>query len=105
MFGYSLTPLIIAMLLVTGLSYVLTLNEIFALELIMLIGWGWWIVQMVVGLKEVHEYTTGSAIMSIIFSLAFMLVLVIVIVIISVMGYQVYQFFIAIGKELLRNVL
>jgi tetratricopeptide (TPR) repeat protein len=104
MFAYSLAPLWIAMALVIGMSYVLTLNEVFALNLIMIIGWSWWAVQLVLGLREVHEYNTRSAIMSIVFSIAFMLVLLIVTVIITVMGQQVYQFFLAIAKELLRNV-
>jgi len=105
MFAYTLAPLAMAMGLVVGLSYILTLNEIFVLQLIMNIGWVWWLLLLVLGLREVHEYSTGAALMSIVFSLVFMLVLLIVIVIISVMAQQVYQFFLAIGKELFRNVL
>lgn len=104
LFAYSLAPLGIAMLLVTGLSYFLTLNELFTLQLIMIVGWTWSIVLLILGLKEFHEYNIRGSILSILFTFFFMLIIVIVLVILSVLAQQVFQFFTAIIKELIRNV-
>jgi tetratricopeptide (TPR) repeat protein len=105
MFSYSLAPLILAMGVSIGASYVLTLNEVFVLELLMMVGWAWWFIQVILGLKEIHEYETRQAIGSIVYSIAFMAIFLILAVIVLVMGQQVLQFFTALIKELTRNVL
>ncbi|GAB6091537.1 hypothetical protein JCM12856_31310 [Spirochaeta dissipatitropha] len=104
MFAYSLAPLGLALLLSTVLTHILTLNEVFAIQLIMIIGWTWSIVLLLVGVKEVHDYGLQGTLFSIAFSLMFMLVLIIVMVILTVMGQQLYQFIMALVKEFLRNV-
>ncbi len=104
MVAYSLAPLWLAMVISVGLSYVLTLNEAFAVELVMGIGWTWWALQMLIGLRETHSYTTRGAITSVLFSFLFMLIIVVVGVILTVMGQQVFQFFEALIKEFIRNV-
>jgi len=105
MLVYCLGPLTAAMLVSTGLSHVLTLNEVFAMDLVMLVGTAWSVILLFIGIQEVHEYGIKETFVSIGFTLMFVLVLLVVMVILTVIGQQVYQFFIAIGKELLRNVL
>ena len=104
MLAYSLTPLWLAMVVSVALSYALTLNEAFAVQIIMTVGWAWWAILLLVGLRETHDYTTRGAVTSVLFSVVFMLVIVVVGVIITVMGQQVWQFFEALVKEFIRNV-
>jgi hypothetical protein len=104
MVAYSLAPLWLAMVISVALSYVLTLNEAFAVRIIMAVGWSWWAIQLLVGLRETHDYSTRGAVASVLFSVVFMLIIVVVGVIITVMGQQVWQFFEALVKELIRNV-
>lgn len=104
MLAYTLTPLWLAMVISVALSYVLTLNEAFAVRIVMTVGWTWWAILLLVGLRETHDYTTRGAVTSVLFSALFMLVIVIVGVIITVMAQQVWQFFEALVKEFIRNV-
>lgn len=102
--AYAVGPMTVGITLVTGLSYIMTFNEIFFAQFVNLAAPVWALVLLIVGLQEVHEYATREAIKSIILSLAFMLVIAIVLLIVIVMGEQVYDFFEVIIREVIRNV-
>src|SRR5690606_24220950 len=103
MFIYALSPLFIALILVTVLSHVLTYNEVFFLDFIMNIGMIWSFVLVFLGISEIHEYTGKETFRSIIMSLLFALIMVVVIIIIITMWQQLYLFIEAILKEAIRN--
>ena len=102
--NYSFLPLIMAMLLTVGLSYVLTYNEVFFLDIIMFVGTVWTLIQLFLGLNVVHEYTIRDNIKSLMITLLFMLIIVVILLIIIIMWEQVYLFLSAIVKEVIRNV-
>jgi tetratricopeptide (TPR) repeat protein len=102
--SYSMLPYMMAMTLTVALSYVLTFNEVFFLQLIMTIGLGWTGIQLFLGLSQVHEYVIRETFKSILLTLLFMLIIVIIILIIIIMWEQVYLFITAIIKEVIRNV-
>ena len=104
MLAYTGAPLWTAMALNVALSHVLTANEVFAMRLISGAGWTWWGIQLIVALRETHDYSTRAAVSSILYSLLFMVIIVVLGVIVTIMGRQVWQFFTAAAKELVRNV-
>lgn len=101
---YSTGPMILSIVSITILSYVLSYNEVFLIDLINLIGPVWTLILLILGLQEIHQYTTREAIKSILISIGFMLIIAIMILIVMIMGEQLYDFFEALFREVLRNV-
>ncbi len=102
--AYGALPCFIAMISVIFLSYYLTFNESFMLEVIILVGILWSGITIFLGLQTVHDYTTRTTIKSLIITLIFMVIVAIVLLIIIIMWDQVWQFLQSIAKELIRNV-
>lgn len=59
---YSLMPLIIFQVITPIISHFMTLNELVYLQLIDLAGYGWTGLMLILGIKEIHEYTGGKMI-------------------------------------------
>lgn len=104
MFVYALGPLLIAFTVTTMLSYVLTQDEVFFLDITMNIGWVWTGILIFIGISETHQYTGKQTARSIVMSIVFLLILAIVLIIIISMWQQLYLFIEAIVKEAIRNV-
>ena len=102
---YSLGPLIISLVLGTVLSHWFTFDESFFMDFIMFVGYAWTGINVLLGVQETHNYDTRVAIKSIIISVVFMLIIAVVLIIIILMSQQVFQFFEAIIKEVIRNVM
>lgn len=103
--AYATVPLILALLSITALSYCVTTNEAFFLDVIMLIGCVWTIILIFLGLQTIHNYSIGEMIKSILITILFMFVAIVVILIVTIMWEQVWTFISTIGKELTQNVL
>ncbi|MBD5459482.1 MAG: DUF1282 family protein [Lachnospiraceae bacterium] len=103
--AYGMMPAMIALLVVTCVSYVLTYNEAFLLTLVLLIGIVWSVITIFIGLQTVHDYTFGETVKSIILTAVFMIIIAVIGVIISIMWNSLYTFLAAVGKELVQNVL
>ena len=101
---YAMGPMITGILVVTGLSYFLSYNEEFLIDLIEFVAPSWSLIILVLGLQEVHVYSTGAAVKSIVLSIASMIVIAIVVLIVVMMGEQLADFLQVIVKEVLRNV-
>lgn len=101
---YAMGPMIVSILVITGLSYFLSYNEEFFISLIEFVALIWALILLVLGLQEIHSYSTREAIKSIIFSIAFMMIIAIMVLIVVIMGEQLYDFFEAIVREVIRNV-
>jgi len=104
MVAYSLAPIMIAYVVIIGLSYVLTYNETFLLQIV---GQGaviWTGLNLYLGIQEVHNYTVRESLRSIVLTIVFMLVIALILLIVIIMTEQVYMFFEAIFKEVIRNV-
>lgn len=104
MVAYSLAPFIILFVLIIGLSYVLTYNEMFLLQII---GQGaliWTGINLYLGIQEVHNYSVKESLRSILLTIIFILIIALILLIVIIMTEQVYMFFEAIIKEVIRNV-
>jgi sugar lactone lactonase YvrE len=103
--AYGIMPAMVSMLSVTVLSYFLTNNEAFLLDIILYIGLIWSIINIFLGFMTVHDYSTKETVVSLIITVVFMLIAAIVILIIIVMWEQLWTFLKTLGKEMTRNVL
>lgn len=102
--AYGMMPAMIALLIVTCVSYVLTYNEAFLLTLVLLIGIVWSVITIFIGLQTVHDYTFGETVKSIILTVVFMIIIAVIGVIISIMWNSLYTFLTSVGKEIIQNV-
>lgn len=103
--AYAAVPLILAFLSITALSYCVTTNEAFFLDVIILIGSVWTVILIFLGLQTVHNYTVKETIKGILLTALFMFVVIVVILIVTIMWEQVWKFLSTIGKEMVQNVL
>lgn len=103
--AYATAPLSLALLSITALSYCVTTNEAFFLDVIMLIGCVWTIILLFLGLQTMHNYSVKEMIKSVLITILFMFVVIVVILIVTIMWEQVWTFISTIGKELAQNVL
>ncbi len=104
MVAYSLGPVMIIYVMVIGLSYVLTFNEMFLLETLQQGAILWTGINLYLGVQETHNYTVRESVRSIVLTIVFILVIAIVLLIVIIMTEQVSLFFEAIIKEVIRNV-
>ena len=102
--AYAVVPLVLALLSITALSYCVTTNEAFFLDVIMLVGSVWTIILIFLGLQTVHNYTVKETIKGILLTALFMFVVIVVILIVTIMWEQVWKFLSTIGKEMVQNV-
>jgi len=105
MFIYSMGPLMIAMLSTSMLSFVLTYNEAFFLNLLMIVGAGWSFINVFSGMIEIHDYTARQTIKSLLMTVLFTVIIAVVIIILVMMWEQLYMFLEALIKEAIRNVI
>lgn len=105
MFIYSMGPLMIAMLSTSMLSFVLTYNEAFFLNLLMIVGAGWSFINVFSGIIEIHDYTGRQTIKSLLMTVLFTVIIAVVIIILVMMWEQLYMFLEALIKEAIRNVI
>ena len=102
--AYASFPLIAAMAINIGLSYILTQTEVFFFNTVIVGGASWSMILLFLGLQEMHNYDIRDAIKSILFTIFLMAVIIVVLLIVAVIWDQLYNFVIGIGRELMRNV-
>ncbi len=98
-FCYSLMPYIVLTPLTYLLSHVLTSNEDFLVIMLDILIWGWVAVIMVIGLKEVNNFTAAETVKVILLAVFAALILALLIFIIYVLWAQVFEFVYAIISE------
>lgn len=103
-FAYATGPVTIALLAYTGLTYVITTNEIFLLNFMLGAGATWSLLLLVLGLQELHGYSFGTNMKSLLITLFFMLIVTVVLLILMLLWDQIIQFAQAVGKELFASV-
>jgi hypothetical protein len=81
------------------LSHVLTSNEDFLVIMLDILIWGWVAVIMVIGLKEVNNFTAAETVKVILLTVFAALILALLIFIIYVLWAQVFEFVYAIISE------
>ena len=103
-FCYSLTPYILLTPVCFLLSHVLTTNEQFLITLIRLLSFGWTAVLVVLGIKEVNNYSARETAKVIFLTVFTVLILALIIFIIYVLWAQVFEFVSALFGEAVYRV-
>lgn len=98
-FCYCLVPYIVLTPIVYILSHILTFNELFLINMVNILIYGWIIVIGIIGLKEVNNFSMGQTV-KVIFLTAFtVLIMALLIFIIYVLWAQVFDFVYALISE------
>ncbi len=103
-FCYSLTPYIILTPVCFILSHVLTHNEQFLITLLQVLTWGWMGVLIVLGIREVNNYTAKETAKVIFLTIFTILILALVIFIIYILWAQVFEFISAVFGEAVYRI-
>ncbi len=98
-FCYSLTPYILLTPVAFLLSHVLTLNEQFLMTFIRIITLGWMAVLIVIGIREVNNYTAKETAKVILLTIFTVLIMALIIFILYILWAQVIEFISAIIGE------
>ena len=103
-FCYSLVPYIILTPIAYLLSHVLTENEVFLINMVNIVTYGWIVVLAVMGLKEVNNFTMSETV-KVLFLTAFTaLILALLIFIVYVLWAQVFEFVTSIVGEVVYRL-
>jgi len=102
--SYGLFPLTITLLAVTVLSHVVTENEVFMLEFGMMFGGVYAAAILWLGLQEMHNYSFGQTLKSVIITVLFMLIGLVVLFNLNILASEVFAFFESIWREVYANV-
>lgn len=98
-FCYSLMPYVLLTPVSFVLTHVLTINESFLVSFTQLVMYGWIVVLVILGIKEVNNYTAGETFKIICLTLFTILILALLIFIIYVLWAQVFEFISAVFGE------
>lgn len=91
-FCYSLTPYVLLTPVIFLLSLVLTKNEQFLITMLQILTYGWMLVILVLGIREVNNYTGKQTAKIILLTLFTLLILALIIFILYVLWAQVFKF-------------
>ncbi|MCR5297079.1 MAG: YIP1 family protein [Clostridiales bacterium] len=101
---YSLTPYILLTPVSFLLSHVLTINEQFLITLVNLLVYGWTLVLLVLGIREVNNYTAKETAKVIFLTIFTALILALIVFIIYVLWAQVFEFISALFGEAVYRI-
>jgi len=97
--AYAVSPYIIITPFVVLLSYFVTYNEAFILQLIWFIGVAWSAVLLFLAVKQTHNYNVGETVKNILLTAFFMLMAVVAAAIMYVMWNSLVSFFSGVFGE------
>lgn len=103
-FCYSLVPYIILTPVSYLLSHVLTLNENFLVVMLNIVTYGWIAIIVVMGLKEVNNFTVRETVKILLLTVFTALILALLIFIVYVLWAQVFEFVTAIVGEVVYRL-
>ena len=96
---FCFAPLLLFKLPLSIVSNVLTYNESYLYDLATTVLWAWSIFNIVIMLKDVHNYKLGGLILNIVLTVIAMIVLVLVYLVVYILSMQFFEFFINLIKE------
>jgi hypothetical protein len=99
MTAYASFPLSLSFIIITIMSYVLTFNEIFLVNLTLGVGALWFGLIFYLGLQEIHGYNFKNTVKSILFTAGFIVLAIIALLILTILFQQMLNFIEAIGRE------
>ncbi len=103
-FCYSLVPYVILTPISYLLSHVLSINEAFLVSMITIVTYGWMAVLIIMGLKEVNNFTVGETVKVLLLTVFTALIMALLIFIIYVLWAQVFEFISAIFGEVVYRL-
>lgn len=102
--SYTLAPIIVFMPFITLMSHALTLNEMFIYQAANYITYGWVLLNLIIMIKEVHNYTIPQLIGNILLTIFTMIIIVVIVALIIILGNQLYEYVSGIIKEVIQCV-
>lgn len=101
---YAMIPAIVLTVPLTLLTYVLTYNEAFLIDLFNFVITGWTLILMIVSIKEVHNYNLRETVFSIFLIIFGILIIILLgLLIYSFIG-QLFDFIMSIIREVIYRV-
>lgn len=101
---YSLAPAIIGMLSIVILSHVMTMQEAFFLDVILIVSICWSVILVALGMMEMQGYNLKKLLVSLILTVLLLLIIILVLLILFVLSQQLIDFIQLIIEEVIRNV-
>ncbi len=102
--AYALSPFIIFAPVVIIASHFITNNEIFLVTFPTTVLIGWTAIQVIVGLREIHDYEFGDIFKNILLTVFFMCVVILVFSMIQMFWDQIINLIYSIFKEVMFHV-
>jgi low temperature requirement protein LtrA len=99
--GYGTVPITVSMILATIVSQFLADNEQAFYTLILVVGIAYGVIMMLIGIMQVHNYTLGKTLITLILTFIALLIIVFLILLLSNLLGMVYNFFHSIYTELI----
>ena len=99
--GYALLPITVTLVLATVVSQFLAENEEAFYSIILIIGLSYGAIMMLIGIMQVHNYTLGKTLITLILTLlAVFIIIFLGLLVVDLIG-KVYNFFYSIYTELI----
>ncbi len=102
--GYSCAPLIPAFLLATGMSHIITEDEAAFYTLAIGIGVAYAVILMLIGIMQVHNYTLGRTLLTLLLTFVAILIIIFVGLLLADLIGQVINFFRSLYIELIFRI-
>lgn len=96
---YSLMPLIIFQIVAPIISQFMTLNELAYLQIIDGVGYGWMILMLLLGIKEIHEYTGGKMVSTMVLTVIGAAIIVFIVLLFFSLLQELGSFIYSIYRE------
>lgn len=97
--AYSLQPIIIANLLVTALSYMLTYNDVALIDGIAIVSALFTLFLIIIGNMSIHDYSLSKFLLTTVVTIFLMIVIVFILFMAFIMLQQLYNFIYAVYME------
>ncbi len=99
--GYATLPLIIAYIPATIISQAIAADEEAFYFMILAIGIAWAVIMMLIGIMQVHNYTLGKTLITLVLTLIAVFIIIFLLLLMTNLISQVYSFFRSIYTELI----
>lgn len=99
--GYGCAPMIPAFLLATGMSHFITVEESAFYSMVIGIGIAYGVILMLIGIMQVHNYTLGRTLLTLLLTFIAMLIIIFIGLLLADLIGQVINFFRSVYIEII----
>lgn len=104
-FAYSLSAFILCWPILTALTHVFTLTEIFICQLLSVLILGYTMIMLFISIKEAHVYNLRKTVANVLLTLFFMIVAIWAAIILYILWRELFSFLSAVFEEVSYRVL